>query len=270
MPFAAVAGAALGVGGALIASSNTADATKSAAQTQANASKDATAVEQAQFNKTQANLAPFVGAGTNALTQLQQLPGAPAFAPPTFGAGFQQSPGYNFQMQQGIGAIQNSAAAHGGVVSGNTLKALNQFGQGVANQDYYNYGNTQQANYLNDYAAQAQQQQQRFNNLQTIAGSGQNAAAGLGALGASTASQIGGNIQGAANANSAATVAGAQNSNNLINSLLAQFNGSSVQSAFSSMFGPSTVSADPSMLGNVGSGAINGGNTFNGFSAGPV
>lgn len=258
MPFAAVAGAVIGGGAALLASSNTSDATKSAANTQASAANNATAVEQAQFNQTQQNLAPFVGAGTNALGQLQSLPGAPAFAPPTFGAGFQQSPGYNFQLQQGIGAIQNSAAAHGGVVGGNTLKALNQFGQGVANQDYYNYGNTQQANYLNDYAAQAQAQQQKFNNLQTIAGSGQNAAAGLGALGASTANQIGGNIQGAANANSAATVAGAQNSNNLINSLLSQFSGSQLQNAFGSMFGTSG-GAPPAFQ-----------STSTGLAAGPV
>lgn len=257
MPWAALAGVAGSViggvvsgGAAVAASDNTAAATKSAAATQAAAANNATAVEQAQFNQTQQNLAPFLGAGTNALTQLQQLPGAPAFAPPAFGAGFQQSPGYNFQMQQGIGAIQNSAAAHGGVASGNTLKALNQFGQGVANQDYYNYGNTQQANYLNDYSAQAQAAQQRFNNLQTIAGSGQNAAAGLGALGASTANQVGTNLQGAANATSAATVANANNSQNLVNSLLAQFNGSSLQSAFGNMFG-SGPAANSLSNGNV-------------------
>ena len=55
--------------------------------------------------------------------------------------GYQQSPGYQFQMQQGLDAAQSSAAARGGLMSGKTLTDMNTYGQGVANQDYQTYLN---------------------------------------------------------------------------------------------------------------------------------
>ena len=77
---------------------------------------------------------------------------------------------------------------------------------GLANQDWWNAQNNYQ-----------QQQQQRFNMLQTLSGSGQNAAANLGAFGSQVAGSIGQNMIGAGNAASAGIVAGAQNWTNLLN-----------------------------------------------------
>jgi hypothetical protein len=54
-------------------------------------------------------------------------------------AQLQATPGYQFTQQQGIDAIQNSASAQGGVVSGNRLKNLQTFGSGLASQTYNNY-----------------------------------------------------------------------------------------------------------------------------------
>lgn len=48
------------------------------------------------------------------------------------------SPGYQWQLQQGQQAIDNSAASGGGLFSGATLKAQQTYGTGLANQDYYN------------------------------------------------------------------------------------------------------------------------------------
>lgn len=45
---------------------------------------------------------------------------------------FQQMPGYRFGMQQGTEAVQSSAANRGGLFSGDTGKALHQFGQDYA------------------------------------------------------------------------------------------------------------------------------------------
>jgi hypothetical protein len=45
-------------------------------------------------------------------------------------------PGYAFQKQQGLNSIQNSAAAGGGLLSGATMKAMQAYGTGVANQNY--------------------------------------------------------------------------------------------------------------------------------------
>jgi len=54
---------------------------------------------------------------------------------------FRVSPGYQFSFDQGQQAVENSAAARGGVHSGATMKALDRFGTGLANQEYGDYYN---------------------------------------------------------------------------------------------------------------------------------
>lgn len=46
------------------------------------------------------------------------------------------TPGYQFARNQGLGAVEGSAAARGGLFSGGTLKDLQQFGTGLADQTY--------------------------------------------------------------------------------------------------------------------------------------
>lgn len=50
-------------------------------------------------------------------------------------------PSYQFQMQQGIQAMDHSAAAQGGLLTGGHLKDLMTFGQGLASQDFNNIYN---------------------------------------------------------------------------------------------------------------------------------
>lgn len=52
------------------------------------------------------------------------------------GTGFQQTPGYQFQMDQGIQARDRGAASRGMLLSGAAQKELTRFGQGTANQEY--------------------------------------------------------------------------------------------------------------------------------------
>lgn len=52
---------------------------------------------------------------------------------------FQESPGYQYQLDQGIGAIDRSAASQGMLQSGNTMKEVQQYGSNLANQEYGNY-----------------------------------------------------------------------------------------------------------------------------------
>jgi len=49
---------------------------------------------------------------------------------------FQTGPGYQFALDQGMQALTRGASAGGMLASGNTLMAANQFGQGLANQEY--------------------------------------------------------------------------------------------------------------------------------------
>jgi hypothetical protein len=76
--------------------------------------------------------------------QIQQLQMGqqqqPMQAPPQGAGGGQNfdvlrnSPDYQFAMQEGMGNIGNSFAAKGGAASGNALRALSEFNQGMASQ----------------------------------------------------------------------------------------------------------------------------------------
>jgi hypothetical protein len=227
-----IGGAVAGIGGALIG----ADASSSAAKTQANAANKATALQQQIWQQTQANEAPFVAAGSNSLAQLLAGlgvggTGQGSLNKPFSWSDYTQSPGYQFEQQQGIDAIQNSASARGGVMGGNTLKALQQFGQGLATQDY----TSQQSNYQSE-------QQRQIANLMSILGIGQSAASGQAAAGQNYANQAGANIMGAGNATAAGQVGSA---NQLAKGIGTA--GSSLQQAFTSLYGPGnqTVYSSP-------------------------
>jgi len=78
--------------------------------------------------------------GQNAQRQVYDLLGLNgAEAQSAAYSAFRTDPGYQFALEQGIGAIDKSAAARGNLNSGATLKALQQYGQGMADQSYGSY-----------------------------------------------------------------------------------------------------------------------------------
>lgn len=52
---------------------------------------------------------------------------------------YTKSPGYDFRLGEGVRAMEMGAAARGNVLSGAQTKALTQYGQDYATQDYDNY-----------------------------------------------------------------------------------------------------------------------------------
>lgn len=115
------------------------------------------------------------------------------FGPEQFKAGM--DPGYQWRQQQGAQGVMNQAAAGSGSLSGPALKALMEYNQGAASQEYgsaFDRFQTQQGNI--------------FQRLSSIAGMGQNAAAGVGNQAVATGSSIGANITGAANAGAAGQI----------------------------------------------------------------
>jgi hypothetical protein len=93
------------------------------------------------------------------------------------------------------------------------------YGEGLANQDYQQAYNNYVNNYQNAFSSANTNANTSFNRLQTIAGSGQNAAANLGSLSSQTAGQIGSNIIGAGNAQAAGTIGSANAATGGLNSL---------------------------------------------------
>lgn len=54
---------------------------------------------------------------------------------------FQNSPAYQFNMQQGLNAVQASQAAKGGLYSGAAMEALQKTGAGLASNEFWNQYN---------------------------------------------------------------------------------------------------------------------------------
>jgi hypothetical protein len=133
-----------------------------AAREQSKASDRATAAQERMFNKQVELQEPFRQAGVNALPELVAASRYTPFSMEQF----QQDPGYAFRMREGLKALDRSAAARGGLLSGNQLRGVTQFGQDLASQEYTNAFNRYQA----ERAA-------RLNPLQSLAGMGQTNAA---------------------------------------------------------------------------------------------
>lgn len=53
--------------------------------------------------------------------------------------GFQETPGFRFALDEGLGAVEASAAARGGLFSGAAMQALQQRGNDLANLEFGNY-----------------------------------------------------------------------------------------------------------------------------------
>ena len=113
----------------------------SSGQSQANAAaQQAIATGTTNYSGDQANAAPYISTGQSALMQYANLTGAngPTAAANSL-ANFQASPGYGYQVQQGLKAVDNGAASNGLLRSGATLKAEQTLGSNLANQDFTNY-----------------------------------------------------------------------------------------------------------------------------------
>jgi hypothetical protein len=62
---------------------------------------------------------------------------------------FEADPGYAFRLSEGMKALDASAAARGGLLSGNTLRGAIKYGQDAASQEYTNAFNRYQLNRQN-------------------------------------------------------------------------------------------------------------------------
>lgn len=116
--------------------------------------------------------------------------------------GFQATPGMDFRLNEGRSALEASAAARGGLMSGAALRDLERFRQDFASNEYNNF----------------------FSRLGARADTGMNAAA----MNATSAQQTAGNVSNAlgdlGNARAAGAVGSAQAINGGINNMLGVWN----------------------------------------------
>lgn len=174
---AAIGGSALlGAYSADKAANAQADAATRAAETQSAAARYAADLQQQQYNQNVARQQPFYEAGVNALPELVAASRYTPFSMEQF----QADPGYAFRLSEGTKALDRSAAARGGLISGAATRAATRYGQDMASNEYTNAFNRYQ-----------QERAARLNPLQSLTGMGQTTAAGLGAAGQTNATNIG-------------------------------------------------------------------------------
>ena len=186
------------------------------AKEQRKAADRAAGVLGSSYNKAEGYQQPYMQAGQVGLDRMLNgnydvaVPGAyqSSEQQPTYTAdqfNFQQDPGYQFQLQQGLGAITGSAAGHGAGLSGATQKALMKYGTGLANQSYgdafnrymqgrqQNFGEFQTGlgQYNTNRAFGAGQQQQGYENANQQATQRYGRASDLGQMGQAAANNLG-------------------------------------------------------------------------------
>jgi hypothetical protein len=85
-----------------------------------------------------------------------------SFQLPTGQEALNQDPGYAFRLQQGETALENSAAARGGLGDPNTLRAVQDYGQQSASQEYQNAYSRALQTYQTNTGTNLQAQQQQY------------------------------------------------------------------------------------------------------------
>lgn len=146
-------GAAIG-GSALLG----AVSSNKAAKAQKSAANNQLALQREMYDQTRDDLSPYREGGQDAVTAQNYLLGLSTDNRMSDGSNysFETSPGYQFNLEQGLNAIDASAATKGGLLSGATLKAAQEYGSGLASDEYW----------------------KNLNALSGLSGMGQSAAAG--------------------------------------------------------------------------------------------
>ena len=222
------------------------DAASSAADAQAQAAANSTALQKQMFDKQVELQAPFRTGGLTAQNQLLTLlglnPGTttadgsalPAglnvnTSSPDFGkyakdfsmSDFQADPGYAFRLDQGNKALNAAAAARGGMISGNALTAAQNYGQQAGSQEYQNAYNRYQTNRAN-----------QLQPLQSLMGIGQTSTNALTNAAGAYGTAAGNNALAAGNAQAAGMIGGANAWAGGLNNLGKAFNTGIYSGAF--------------------------------------
>ena len=188
--------ALIGAGGSLLGGYLSGQAAKQGAQTQADAMRESAAIQKAMFDTQNEQQAPYRESGYSALKDIAAMKPylTHQFGQEDFQAGI--DPSYNFRLQQGNLATTNLKNQVGGLIGGNALQGLTDYGQNLASTEFGNAFNRYQT-----------QRTGIYNTLAGIAGLGQTSLGQTGQLASNTAQGVGNAIAGAGTAAGAGQVA---------------------------------------------------------------
>jgi hypothetical protein len=171
----------IGAGASVVGGAMASSAAGDAADAQVQSGREANATQRYMYDTTRADQAPYRDVGYSALDAMRARMGLqvanPSMMPGTSGGAsgapwasnaqfspqqlMQEDPGYQFRLGEGEKALNRSAAAGSGQLSGATLKALSRYNQDYASNEFNN----------------------SFNRLSALAGIGQTATNQVGAAG---------------------------------------------------------------------------------------
>ena len=194
----AIGTAAAILGSAVIGGAVASRGASKAARAQQQAADQAAQVQREIFEKQTELQEPFRQAGITSQNELLRMlglggePGTPGYG--TIGAPFtveqmQMDPGYAFRMEEGLKALERSAAARTGVLSGPMAKGAIRYGQEFGSQEYGNAFNRALA-----------LQGARLNALASLYGAGQIAAQQVGQQAGQYGTNVGNLLVGAGQA----------------------------------------------------------------------
>lgn len=231
----------VGAAGSLASGIMGSQAASDAADTQAAAAANSTALQKDIFNKQVELQAPFRAGGLTAQNRLLTLlglnpatasTGGEALPPglnvdpnsPDYGkyardfsmADYQADPGYAFRLKEGLKALDAQAAARGGMISGAALKAAGRYGQDYASNEYNNAFNRYQTNRSN-----------QLQPLQSLMGVGQTATNATSNAAGAYGNAAGSNALAAGNALASGQIGSANAWNSAIGNATKAFNASS-------------------------------------------
>ena len=147
MTFGITAGQAFMGGSALLGGLISSSGAQSAADTQAASYDRAAALQKEQFDEQKRLSEPYRQGGLaaqNKLLELLGIGGDPnaagygSYSKPFSMADYQADPGYGFRLGEGLKAMSHQAGARGGLISGQTMKGMEDYRQGLASQEYGN------------------------------------------------------------------------------------------------------------------------------------
>ena len=137
-------------------------AADNAAEEQRKALAEGQASLERMFDKSMETQKPWLEAGGRALSTMESGmnsgrfntdPGEFSYGDyqePEFQFDFETDPGYQFRLDQGMKALEGSAAARGGLFSSNTGDRIQDYAQGLASQEYGNAYNRSRGAYEAD------------------------------------------------------------------------------------------------------------------------
>lgn len=178
---AIVGGAAIGAVGSIVGAGEQADAAEAASDAQVQANRENIEFQKWLFEQQKEYQKPWYDVGREAIGQLWADFQSGAYDPGKFN--FEADPGYQFRLREGMKAIEGSAAARGGLLSGGAVKAGADYASGLASQEYQNA--------FNRYLSQEDLKNRRYNQFANIAGIGQTAAGSMQTAGSEMGRQVG-------------------------------------------------------------------------------